>query len=118
MLNAAFVAFRSQARRPFLHVMSRDRKIQQAVENSGSIMLIASRCLRWKAVMHGGDEQNKALFSYVSFKVRVPPDHPLRPILNVAHEALDLISSKFDQRYDRISRPITAQEKLLRHCCG
>ena len=64
--------------------------------------------------MRGGDEHTEALFSYVSCEARVPADHPLRLIRAVVDEALDVLSSEFDQLYARIGRPGIAPEKLLR----
>ena len=64
--------------------------------------------------MRGDDEQTGALFSYVSCEARVPADHPLRLILAVVDEALDVLSPEFDRLYARVGRPSIAPEKLLR----
>ena len=64
--------------------------------------------------MRGGDERTGVLFSYVSCEARVPPDHPLRLILAVVDEALDVLSPEFDRLYARVGRPGIAPEKLLR----
>lgn len=64
--------------------------------------------------MRGSDEQTGALFSYVSCEARVPAEHPLRLILAVVDEALDVLSAEFDRLYARIGRPGIAPEKLLR----
>jgi hypothetical protein len=43
--------------------------------------------------MRGADGRADQLFSYVSCEVRVPADHPLRPIRMIVDEALEVLSA-------------------------
>jgi len=64
--------------------------------------------------MRGNDEQQAAMFSYLSPEERVPRDHPLRPIRRMADEALREMSRRLAKLYSPIGRPSIAPEKLLR----
>jgi len=64
--------------------------------------------------MRGADQQPDALFSYVSPEQRVPGEHPLRPIREMANEALKRLSPRFAKLYASSGRPSIAPEKLLR----
>src|SRR5580658_3400173 len=64
--------------------------------------------------MRGQDRQQSAMFSYVSPEERVPAEHPLRPIREMADLALKALSPVFDQMYAVFGRPSIAPEKLLR----
>jgi transposase len=64
--------------------------------------------------MRGADQQPDALFSYVSPEQRVPQDHPLRPIRELANQALQKLSPAFAKIYAASGRPSIAPEKLLR----
>src|SRR6202789_3087906 len=64
--------------------------------------------------MRGQDTQQSAMFSYVSPEERVPAEHPLRPIREMADLALKALSPVFDQMYAVFGRPSIAPEKLLR----
>lgn len=64
--------------------------------------------------MRGADQQPDALFSYVSPEQRVPREHPLRPIREMANEALKRLSPRFAKLYASSGRPSIAPEKLLR----
>jgi transposase len=54
------------------------------------------------------------MFSYLSPEDRVPAKHPLRPVRQMADEALKMLSPLFDQMYANFGRPSVAPEKLLR----
>jgi transposase len=54
------------------------------------------------------------MFSYVSPEQRVPADHPLRPVREMADRALKALSPVFNQMYAAFGRPSMAPEKLLR----
>jgi hypothetical protein len=62
----------------------------------------------------GDDVQQQAMFSYLSPEVRVPKDHPLRPIRKMVNRALAELSGEFQAMYSREGRPSIAPEKLLR----
>ena len=64
--------------------------------------------------MRGDDQQQAAMFSYISPEQRVPTDHPLRPIRAMVDEVLRGLSPQFDVLYARSGRPSIAPEKLLR----
>jgi transposase len=64
--------------------------------------------------MRGDDEQQLGVFSYVSSELRVPQDHPLRPIRTMADEALRELRARFGKLYAKAGRPSIAPEKLLR----
>jgi transposase len=64
--------------------------------------------------MRGQDKQQSAMFSYVSPEERVPAEHPLRPVREMADAALKALSPVFSQMYAAFGRPSIAPEKLLR----
>ena len=64
--------------------------------------------------MRGNDEQQGAVFSYVSAEQRIAVDHPLRQIRAMTDAALRELSPELDQLYAAGGRPSIAPEKLLR----
>jgi transposase len=64
--------------------------------------------------MRGDDQQQAAVFSYISPDARVPRDHPLRAIRDLVDEALAELSPRFEALYAQVGRPSIAPEKLLR----
>lgn len=64
--------------------------------------------------MRGNEDQQGAVFSYVSLEKRVPGDHPLRKIRAMVDEALRELSPQLEQLYSSTGRPSIAPEKLLR----
>jgi transposase len=64
--------------------------------------------------MRGDDVQQEAMFSYLSPEVRVPQDHPLRPIRQMVNQALGELSGEFQAMYSHEGRPSIPPEKLLR----
>jgi len=63
--------------------------------------------------MRGDDQQQAAMFSYLSPEQRVPADHPLRPIRHMVDEVLRGLSPQFDTLYARTGRPSVPP----RSCC-
>ena len=51
--------------------------------------------------MRGEDTQNQTLFSYVRTDYRIPSNHPLRLIRQIADAALTSLSDQFDAVYSR-----------------
>jgi transposase len=64
--------------------------------------------------MRGKDQRSEVLFSYVSLEMRIPADHPLRPIREIVDEALRKLSPAFSRLYAREGRPSIPPERLLR----
>jgi transposase len=64
--------------------------------------------------MHGKDEQQLDVFSYISPEQRVPQDHPLRLLRVMADEALRNLQPRFNKLCAKTGRPSIAPEKLLR----
>lgn len=64
--------------------------------------------------MRGTDERSGSLFSFVDLEARVPKDHPLRAIREIANGALRDLSADFAAMYAPLGRPSIPPEKLLR----
>jgi len=64
--------------------------------------------------MRGDDQQQSAMFSYISAEQRVPKDHPLLAIRSMVDTTLDKLSPQFEALYSHTVRPSIAPEKLLR----
>ena len=65
--------------------------------------------------MRGNDAQPQSgMFSYVSLEERVPADHPLRAIRQLADQVLLEMGSEFDALYAATGRPSIPPERLFR----
>src|ERR1700682_2727851 len=64
--------------------------------------------------MRGPDHQQSAIFSYLSPEQRVPSDHPLRAVRQMADTILAQLSLLFSRMYSDIGRRSIPPEKLLR----
>src|SRR5271169_4777042 len=64
--------------------------------------------------MRGDDQHQEAIFSYIGLEERVPKDHPLRAIRQMADQALRELDAEFQRLYARRGRPSIAPEKLIR----
>lgn len=65
--------------------------------------------------MRGSDERSGVLFSYVDLEERIPGDHPLRVIREIANSALTTLDRDFAALYPpRLGRPSIPPERLLR----
>ena len=64
--------------------------------------------------MRGEDRPQSVMFSYVHLEDRVPQDHPLRAVRELANEALRRISRRLSARYSHTGRPSIPPEQLLR----
>src|SRR3981081_1726742 len=64
--------------------------------------------------MRGNDVRRDGLFSYVRPESRIPSNHPLRLIRNVADEALKALDAQFAALYSKERRPSIPPEQLLR----
>ena len=64
--------------------------------------------------MRGEDQQQQAMFSYLSPEARVPKEHPLRPIRFMVDNALAELAPLFREMYSHTGRPSIPPEQLLR----
>jgi len=64
--------------------------------------------------MRGEDQQQQAMFCYLSPETRVPKDHPLRPIRIMVDNALVDLTPLFREMYSHTGRPSIPPEQLLR----
>lgn len=64
--------------------------------------------------MRGNDQQQTAVFSYISPEQRVPPDHPLRAIREMVDVALRALDLHFHALYSRRGRGSIPPERLIR----
>ena len=64
--------------------------------------------------MRGADQQQEAMFSYISPEKRVPADHPLRVIRERVDGVLKEMSPRFARLYAQVGRPSIPPERLLR----
>jgi transposase len=70
--------------------------------------------MRYVDNMRGNDEQQDVAFSYLSPEQRVPQNHPLRRIREMADAALRELSLHFEALYARRGRPGIPPERLIR----
>ena len=54
--------------------------------------------------MRGRRDPQPTMLTFVNLDERVPPDHPLRIIKQVADDVLSRMSDDFDRIYSRIGR--------------
>ena len=54
--------------------------------------------------MRGRDDVSEGFFSYVRLEKRIPSDHPLRPIRQLADEALGALNDRFEGLYTNSRR--------------
>src|SRR3954465_15203225 len=64
--------------------------------------------------MRGPDHQQSTMFSYLSPEQRVPADHPLRAVRQMADTVLAQLSQMFSKMYSDIGRRSIPPEKLVR----
>ncbi len=64
--------------------------------------------------MRGDEREQGAVFSYISLGQRVPSDHPLRRIRELADAALKALWPTFESLYAKVGRPSIPPERLLR----
>jgi hypothetical protein len=62
--------------------------------------------------MRGEDTQKQTLFSYVRTDDRIPGNHPVRLIRQIADGALAALSDQFDAVYAAEGRPSIPPERL------
>jgi transposase len=64
--------------------------------------------------VRGHNQEQDDIFSYHSAGDRVPADHPLRAVKEMANRALKELSKDFSQMYAATGRPSIPPEKLIR----
>jgi transposase len=64
--------------------------------------------------MRGRAEEQSSMLCLVSPESRVPADHPMRAIKNLAERALRELSRVFDEMYAESGRPSVPPERLLK----
>ena len=64
--------------------------------------------------MRGPDQPQSVMFRYVRLEDRIPEDHPLRRIREMANRALERLSGRFSRLYAKTGRPSLPPEQLLR----
>lgn len=64
--------------------------------------------------MRGEDQQQSAMFSYLTLEQRIAADHPARAIRSMVDRALEQMSAELAKLYSRTGRPSIAPERLLR----
>ena len=64
--------------------------------------------------MRGDSTEPQPMFIYGTVGQRVPQDHPLRPVREMADAALRALSPELDRLYSKVGRPSIAPERLLR----
>jgi transposase len=67
-----------------------------------------------QADMRGNQDEQEEVFSYIPLEKRVPQDHPLRRVREMADRALQELSGWFDRLYAQTGRPSIPPEQLLR----
>ncbi len=64
--------------------------------------------------MRGNDQQQAAMFSYITLAQRIPADHPARQIRALVDRALERMDAEFEKLYSDTGRPSIARNG----CCG
>ena len=64
--------------------------------------------------MRGKRNPQSTMLAFVNLDERVPPDHPLRTIKQVADDVLSRMSDDFDSMYSRVGRASVPPERLLK----
>ena len=64
--------------------------------------------------MRGNDQQQTAMFSYLTLAQRIPADHPVRQIRVLVDRALARLNGELEKLYATTGRPSIAPERLLR----
>jgi len=72
------------------------------------------RGLIYPSSMRGDDQQQAAMFSYLTLAQRIPADHPARQIRVLVDRALVRLDAEFEKLYSSTGRPSIAPERLLR----
>jgi hypothetical protein len=63
--------------------------------------------------MGGEERRQRSMLIVVNLEQRIPRDHPLRRIKQLAEAALQELSPTFEQMYSRLGRPSIVPERLM-----
>ena len=79
-------------------------------------MAVTAFCmdLIYQRSMRGNDQQQTAMFSYLTLAQRIPLDHPARQIRVLVDRSLARMDAEFEKLYSATGRPSIAPERLLR----
>jgi transposase len=79
-------------------------------------MAVTEICIAlvYQRIMRGDDEQQTAMFSYLTLAQRIPADHPARQIRALVDRALARMDGELEKLYSDTGRPSIAPERLLR----
>src|ERR1700694_5577304 len=64
--------------------------------------------------MRGEERQQRSMLMVLNVEQRVPQDHPLRRIKQLAETVLQRLSASFDRMYSATGRPSIPPERLLK----
>ncbi|HZA21084.1 MAG TPA: hypothetical protein VFA32_00485 [Dehalococcoidia bacterium] len=64
--------------------------------------------------MRGRQEPQVTMLAFIDLETRVPPDHPLRVIKELADQALKKLSPDLERMYAQVGRPSIPPERLLK----
>src|ERR1700731_808065 len=69
---------------------------------------------RRKRRMRGEERQQRSMLMVLNLEQRVPQEHPLRRIKQLAEMVLQRLSASFDRMYSATGRPSIPPERLLK----
>src|SRR3970282_2312640 len=67
-----------------------------------------------EALMRGFQDGQTGMWAFVSIEERIPSDHPLRRIKQMAEQELNKLSGVFNRMYSQVGRPSIAPERILK----
>jgi hypothetical protein len=66
------------------------------------------------AAMRGEERRQRSMLLVVNLEERIPKEHPLKRVKQMADAALKELSPLFDQMYSVLGRPSIPPERLLK----
>src|SRR3970282_1284108 len=67
-----------------------------------------------EALMRGFQDGQTGMWAFVSIEERIPSDHPLRRIKQMADQELKKLGGVFNRMYSQVGRPSVAPERILK----
>jgi transposase len=68
----------------------------------------------WEAWMRGFQDKQTSMWAVISVEDRIPKEHPLRRIKELADQRLAELSPVFNRMYSQVGRPSIAPERVLK----